>query len=113
MKMCSAGLIFAALVAAAPALAQQAKPFGPTTVPCNQADWKNCRVSFDGSNVTRTYTHPRGGPTTETHAGCSASGGTISCPPGTWRTNSGSATGRAETLKVFLDASGRAKGTGH
>lgn len=101
------------LLAGAPALAQTAKPFGSTSVPCNQPDWSNCRVSFDGATVTRTYVHPRGGPTTETHSGCKAAGGTISCPPGAWRTDNGRATGKSESLKVFLNASGGAKGTGH
>lgn len=108
-------LISAALLAAATtgAAAQQARPFGATSVPCNQAGWSNCRVSFDGANVTRTYNHPRGGATTESHSGCTVSGGVISCPPGSWRTNDGRATGRSDSLKVFLNASGGAKGTGH
>lgn len=113
MKSGSAAFFLATLALAAPAAAQQVKPFGPTAVPCNQADWSNCRISFDGSKATRTYTHPRGGPTTETHSGCAASGGTISCPPGTWRTNDGRATGRAATLTIQLDGGGKAKSTGH
>lgn len=102
----------AIILAATGALAQQARPFGSSPVPCNTQGWKDCRVSFDGSTVTRTYVHPRGGSTTETHSGCTTNGTRISCPPGSWRTDGGYS-GAAARLTITTDASGRPRSTSH
>lgn len=105
------GLALLPLLAAS-SMAQTPQPFGPTAVPCNSPGWKNCRVSFDGATVIRTFIHPRGGPSTQTNAGCSAQGRKITCPAGSYVTDSGFR-GAAEPISINLDGRGRPTSTGH
>ena len=105
-------LIVACTITATAALAQTARPFGATAVPCNSGEMSNCRVSFNGSSATRSYMHVRGGQTTSTHGDCTVSGNRISCGPGRWTTDKGFS-GSAGTLVINLNGAGRPTGTGH
>lgn len=105
-------LAIAAAAAITPVAAQQARPFPATPVPCNTAGWTTCAVSFDGATVTRTFVHPRGGRTTQTNAGCTATPTKISCPAGSYTTDGGFS-GAAAPLSVMLNKAGRPTGTGH
>ena len=100
MKLLIAGLAFAftAAMQMSPAAADVPK-FGKTCV--GKSGWNtNVCVSSNGKTLSSSYKWKGSVATTGTHTGCSASGSTISCSGGTYRTSSGS--GKMNPVRVKL-----------